>query len=164
MRYKNKSFSQFGKLLLIGVILSVTIAISAKSITGKVVKVKDGDSIVLLKNKRQYEIRLVNIDCPEHNQAYGTQARIFTSGLVFGKVVRAEYESHDKYGRLLAEVFLPDGRSLNRDLVRNGFAWKYDRYTDDTTLEILEHQARKNKLGLWKDLNPVPPWEFRRKK
>lgn len=164
MKFKIDSFLQAGKLFLLISILSVSVTTYAKSITGKVVKVKDGDSIVLLRNRKQYEIRLVNIDCPEHLQAFGTQARHFTSNLIFGKMVRAEYASKDKYGRLLAEVFLPDGRSLNRDLVRNGFAWKYDRYTDDSTLEILEQQARKNKLGLWKDPNPVPPWEFRRKK
>jgi endonuclease YncB( thermonuclease family) len=152
------------KIYLLTLVLTIPFALGAKSLTGKVVKVIDGDSIVLLKNKRQYEIRLVNVDCPEYKQAYGNQARHFTANLVFGKIVRAEYESKDKYGRLLAEVFLPDGRSLNRDLVRNGYAWKYDRYSNDSTLEELEQQARKNKIGLWKDPDPTPPWEFRRKK
>ncbi len=160
MTYKTIRLVALGTFFL----FTISVSIYAKTITGKVISVKDGDSIVLLKKKSQYVIRLVNIDCPELHQAYGTQAKLFTSGLVSGKVVKAEYVTKDKYGRYLAEIFLPDGRSLNRDLVRNGFAWKYDRYTNDISLEALEQQARKYKIGLWKDDNPIPPWEFRKKK
>jgi len=64
-------------------------------------------------------------------------------------------------GRHRAEK--PDGRSLNRELVRAGFAWWYRRYApDDETLEQLEREARGAKRGLWVDPDAVPPWEWRR--
>lgn len=67
----------------------------------------------------------------------------------------------DRYGRTVAEIILPDGRNLNRELVRNGFAWHYRRYSSDQTLEALEQEAGDNRRGLWHDPHPVPPWEFR---
>ncbi len=68
----------------------------------------------------------------------------------------------DRYGRTVAEVLLPDGRSLNREQVKAGFAWWYRRYApDDDTLAQLEADAKAAKRGLWADADPVPPWEWR---
>ena len=68
----------------------------------------------------------------------------------------------DRYGRTVGEVLLPDGRSLNRELVRAGLAWWYRRYApDDQTLEQLEREARAAQRGLWADPNPVSPWKWR---
>ncbi len=59
-------------------------------------------------------------------------------------------------------VLLSDGRSLNHELVRAGFAWWYQRYApDDETLPQLEREARGAKRGLWAEAEPVPPWEWR---
>lgn len=138
--------------------------LSAEVLKGKVVEVKDGDTIVLLKNNRQYKIRLASIDCPEKKQAFGTQAKLYTSRLAFGKLVTAKVKTQDRYGRYVAEIILPYGRSLNRELVRNGFAWHYVRYSYDKSLAEIQKSAQKNKLGLWIDRNPIPPWEFRRQK
>lgn len=69
----------------------------------------------------------------------------------------------DRYGRLVGEVLLPDGRNLNHELVRAGMAWWYRRYAqEDTTLAQLEAEARAARRGLWRDPHPVPPWEWRR--
>ncbi len=67
----------------------------------------------------------------------------------------------DRYGRTVGVVLLPDGRSLNRELVRAGFAWMYRRYTNDQSLSDLEEEARVAKRGLWADANPIPPWQWR---
>ncbi len=68
----------------------------------------------------------------------------------------------DRYGRTIGEVMLPDGRVLNHELVKAGFAWWYRKYApDDDALEQLEQEARDAKLGLWVDPHPVPPWEWR---
>ena len=62
-------------------------------------------------------------------------------------------------------MVLPDGRNLNRELVNAGLAWWYRQYArNDRELERMEAEARKAKRGLWADLNPVPPWEWRRSK
>ncbi len=68
----------------------------------------------------------------------------------------------DKYGRTIGDVLLPDGRVLNHELVKAGFAWWYRRYApDDETLAQLEREARGAQRGLWADSHAVPPWEWR---
>ena len=128
---------------------------------GRVVRVRDGDSIVVLRGGVGVEVRLDGIDCPELAQAFGRKAKNFTSGLAFGKSVRLSGKGKDRYGRELADVLLPDGRSLNRELVSAGFAWWYRKYSSDRGLESLEQAARKARRGLWADSGPVPPWDFR---
>ena len=58
-----------------------------------------------------------------------------------------------------------DGRMLNRELVREGACWWYQKYAPgDTVLEGLEKYAREERKGLWADPQPVPPWEWRKRK
>ena len=73
----------------------------------------------------------------------------------------------DRYGKTVALIRLEDGKVLNEEIVRTGFAWVYERYCRKTICgewKKLEEEARAAGLGLWKDKDPVPPWEFRRKK
>ncbi len=67
----------------------------------------------------------------------------------------------DRYGRTIGEVILPDGRIVNRELVRAGMCWRYRKWFDDQTLGELEAEARQQKHGLWADPHVVPPWEWR---
>jgi endonuclease YncB( thermonuclease family) len=69
----------------------------------------------------------------------------------------------DRYGRTVAEVTLPDGMSLNRELVKQGWCWWFRKYApNDTELKDLEASARRQQIGIWSDPQPVPPWEFRK--
>jgi hypothetical protein len=69
----------------------------------------------------------------------------------------------DRYGRLVGDVLLPDGRILNQELVKAGMAWWYRPYApNDPTLAQLEAEARTAKRGLWADAHPVPPWQWRK--
>ena len=136
---------------------------AVQEFTGKVVGVSDGGTITVLHNGKGERIRLHGIDSPEKRQAFGNRAKQFTSKLVFGKTVTVEVMDRDRYGRTLGVVLLPDGRSLDRELVRAGFAWWYRRYApDDETPEQLEREARGAELGLWADPHAVPPWEWRK--
>jgi micrococcal nuclease len=64
---------------------------------------------------------------------------------------------------MVGDVLLPDGRSLNQELVKAGMAWWYRQYApNDTTLAQLEAEVRTAKRGLWADAHPVPPWEWRK--
>ncbi|MEJ8801637.1 thermonuclease family protein [Pontibacter sp. H249] len=130
----------------------------------KVVGVKDGDTIVLLINGEEVTIRLHGVDTPEKNQAYGQRAKQFTSDLVFNKNVRLIVDSKDRYGRTVGTIILPDGRSLNEELIKNGYAWHYKAYSKDMNLANAEADARRFKRGLWADPNPVAPWDFRKNK
>ncbi len=133
----------------------------AADFTGRVVGVSDGDTITVLHNGKGERIRLHGIDCPEKRQAFGNRAKQFTSNLVFAKTVTVQAVDRDRYGRTVGVVLLPDGRSLNHELVRAGFAWMYRRYTNDQSLSDLEEEARVARRGLWADPHAVPPWEWR---
>ncbi|NEM97068.1 thermonuclease family protein [Pontibacter burrus] len=128
----------------------------------KVVAVKDGDTIELLRNGETIKVRLYGVDSPEKNQDFGQRARQFTSDLAFGKTVRLIEHNKDRYGRVVGTIILPDGRSLNEELVKNGFAWHYKAYSKDKNLANMEADARRYKRGLWEAPNPVAPWDFRK--
>ncbi len=136
-----------------------------ESVIGKVVKVKDGDTFVLLlPNKTMITIRLAYIDCPEKNQAYYQKAKDFTANMIFGSNIRCTLIKKEKYQRFLAIAYMPDSSQLNEILVRKGYAWDYIAYSAHTRMHELEAKAKAEKLGLWQDTNPIPPWEFRKLK
>lgn len=136
-----------------------------KDLYGRVVKVADGDTITILtEGNIQEKIRMSGIDCPEKSQAFGSQAKTFTSDRCFGEYVRVRYDSKDRYGRTLGIVFLPDGKNLNRELLKAGLAWHYKQYDNDPELAKLETDARVARRGLWSDPHPIAPWDYRKMK
>lgn len=132
-----------------------------REFSGKVIGIIDGDTIEVLENNRPVRIRLAEIDCPESHQDFGQKAKTFTSELAFDKDVKVLVKDIDRYGRTVAEIILPDGRSLNRELISAGLAWWYQRYSSDQSLGQLQSQAKSAKLGLWSSDNPIAPWDFR---
>ena len=138
---------------------------AALSWNGSVVGVLDGDTLDVLHTRHAERIRLYGIDCPEKAQAFGTVAKLATSALVFGRPVTVKPYATDRYKRIVAEVFLPDGTNLNHQLVKDGWCWWYRKYAPgDTVLEGLENEARESKKGLWRDPHPTSPWEWRKRK
>ena len=130
---------------------------------GEVVGLRDGDTLSIMQHGKAVTVRLHGIDTPKKGQAFGTRARQCTGALVFRQIVTVVVLDTDRYGRLVGEVLLPDGRSLNQELVRAGCAWWYQQYArGDTTLARLEAEARAAKRGLWSDLHALAPWEWRR--
>lgn len=127
--------------------------------SGRVVGVSDGDTMTVLHDGRGEKVRLDGIDCPEKAQPFGQVAKQFTSAQAFGKDVAVQAHGRDKYGRTLAEVRLPDGRSLNQALVGAGLAWAYVKYSSRYVTQ--EAAARTAKRGLWADPSPIPPWAWR---
>lgn len=109
--------------------LACTALIAQKDteLTAPVIGISDGDTIRVLQDGVSKRIRLWGIDCPEVKQAFGTGAKQFTSDLAFRKTVVLRVHDVDRYGRQGAEVILPDGHNLNREIVRAGFAW-YRQY------------------------------------
>ncbi|MFY1046508.1 thermonuclease family protein [Chryseobacterium sp. GP-SGM7] len=129
----------------------------------KVIGIKDGDTVELLMDGKPQVVRLSNIDCPEKKQPFGNNAKQFVSDLCFGKMVEVSGNSKkDRNKRLLAEIILSDGKNLNKELVKNGLAWHFKKYSKDDSYDILEKHAQKLKLGLWKDKNPIAPWDWRK--
>lgn len=110
---------------------------------------------------RAVKIRLEGIDCPELGQDVGTRAKQFTSTLVFSKDVEVKAYCPDRYGRMVARVYVGD-QDVSLELVRAGLAWHFKKYSSDPVLADAEEQARREKKGLWSMPNPVPPWEYRK--
>ncbi len=135
----------------------------AADYAGRVIGIADGDTItVLTADKTQHRIRLWGIDAPETGQDFGSRAKQAASGLAFGKQVTIRTRDTDRYGRTVAEVILPDGRSMNREMVKQGMAWWYRQYAPrDSELARLETDAKAARIGLWSQPNPVPPWNWR---
>lgn len=105
----------------------------AEEFSGRVGGVLDRDTIEVLHLGKAERIRLNGIDCQQIEQAFGHNAKQFTAGLTLGKVVTVRAVGFDQYGHPLGEIFLPDGRNLNRKLVKAGLAWWYRRYSSDQT-------------------------------
>ncbi len=119
----------------------------SKTITGKIVGVHDGDSITLLTlGKGQHKIRLDGIDAPELSQAQGGQAKATLSGLVMGREVTVDDNGRDRYDRTLGVVMV-DGKNVNVEMVRLGYAWHYLKYSSDRALAEAEQEARVGKRG-----------------
>ena len=132
-------------------------------LTGKVISIKDGDTIAILYNNKTLTIRLAHIDCPEKKQPYGQAAKQFMSNKCFGQTVTIQHHNeYDRSKRLIGEVITASGENLNKSLVKGGLAWHYKKYSTDNSYAALEQEARKQSIGLWNEPNPIAPWEWRR--
>jgi putative membrane protein len=127
---------------------------------GQVVRVKDGDTIVVRHDGRDDTLRLSDIDCPESRQAAGSEAAARTRELTLDRDVRVLVSGTDRYRRLIATVYVGE-RSVNRALVEEGWAWRFDRYSRDPALLALQEAARAAHRGLWAAPSPEPPWVYR---
>lgn len=141
--------------------LLLSAAASAEGFTGRVVRIIDGDSIVVLNDEQQTGVCLEGIDYPESGQAFGSRAKRLTSELAFGKTVTVKATGKDRYGRTLARLVLPDETELYSEFVPRGFAWWFRRYSDEEALLNLEAEAHKAKRGLWSDPKAIAPWSWR---
>ena len=139
----------------------------AETLTGRVVKVIDGDTVTVLDaSKIQHKVRLAGIDAPESNQPFGQKSKEALSALVAGQQVEVDWHKRDRYGRVVGKI-IAGGRDVNLAQVRNGLAWWYRKYKDEQSpvdqklYEAAEGKARMGKVGLWGDSDPIAPWDFR---
>lgn len=137
--------------------------IAPNVIQGEVVGITDGDTLTILMDRKQYKIRLAEIDTPERGQPYASRAQQALSELAFGKVIIADVQDVDRYGRYVARLYVDD-LDINAELVKRGAAWVYRDYSTDDSFYDHENTARDNNLGLWgmPESQRVPPWDWRR--
>ncbi len=135
------------------------------SIHGQIVRVSDGDTVVLLdEDKTQHRVRLDGIDCPESKQAYGTKATLYVREKLGKGKVSVYYNKKDRYGRLLGILVNSKGENINELLLVNGLAWHYKQYNKNPLYAQLEEEARAKQLNIWSEKNPIEPHEFRKMK
>jgi endonuclease YncB( thermonuclease family) len=167
-------------LIAVGASLLLASQVSAETLTGKVVGVSDGDTITVLNaDHEQFKVRLSGIDAPEKAQSFGNRSKENLSRLVFGRQVDVIWNKHDRYNRIVGKVLVADTTCRSADCPREvdaclsqitaGLAWWYEKYSkeqaseDATRYHHAETEARSQQLGLWRDPNPLPPWEWRKK-
>ncbi len=126
-----------------------------------VVRVNDGDTIVVKTPAGNESVRLLGVDTPEVKdprkpvQCFGEAASAHTKQALNGASVRLEPDptntDRDKYGRLLRYVYLPDGTLYNAALIRDGYGFAYTVFpiTKLEEFRALEADARANSRGLW---------------
>lgn len=135
-----------------------------KQLEGKIIRILDGDTVEVLFGQLPIKVRLEHIDAPEKRgkQPFGNRAKQTLSDLCFGQLVTIHSDGKfDRNGRLIGVIVTKEGLNVNKEMVRLGMAWHYKKYSEDLSYDVLEKAARKAKIGLWTDPNPIAPWDFR---
>ena len=115
------------RVVTLGLLLCFSLTAAADPLTGKVVKITDGDTLYVLDaNYKQHKIRLAGIDAPERKQAYGLASRKHLLSIVAGKQVTVEYQKRDRYGRIVGKVWV-NGVDACLEQVKAGFARRHRR-------------------------------------
>ncbi len=153
-----------GRVFLLATLLALLpapVASQGDSATVQVVRVVDGDTIqVCCVFGDRVKVRYIGVDTPETHhpmrgvEPYGKEASEANHMLVDGKTVSLEFdvEQRDRYGRLLAYVFLKDGTFVNAWLVENGYAMVMTVPPNVKHQELflkLQREAREAGRGLW---------------
>jgi endonuclease YncB( thermonuclease family) len=141
----------------------VTASANAEEFRGEVVRVVDGDSLLVKFHGQQVRVRLKEIDAPELKQPFGKDARQSLAQICAKKVARVSWTELDRNGRTLGRVWCGE-IDANAEQVRRGMAWVFDRYVTDQMLYRLQDASRGDRLGLWSDPAPIAPWKWRQDK
>jgi endonuclease YncB( thermonuclease family) len=127
----------------------------------KVTSFSDGDTIAVNMNGVRETVRMIGVDTPETHhpdlpvQCYGPAAAAYTKNLIGNQEVRLEADptnqNRDRYKRLLRYVYLPDGRLVQAEIIKNGYGFAYTLFpfTKKENFIKLEEQAKTNLKGLW---------------
>jgi endonuclease YncB( thermonuclease family) len=173
MRSLQKYFRAIPLILIFLFFISNVISYAARiTLNVKVMEVKDGDTITVspADGGQFFVCRLYGIDAPETHhrsmpgQPNGNEATKELKELILGQTVEVTTTGAKTYNREVC-LIKKDGIDINLEMVKTGYAWAYKQYLKRPyASEFIEaeREAREKRLGLWKDNNPTPPWEFRR--
>lgn len=139
-------------------------------IEGRVVKVVDGDTVTIqTRDKARHSIRLQAVDAPDEKQENAKKSRRHLEGLIEDQDVKVVVHKNDQSGNIIGTVYL-QGRDVGLAQIEAGMAWHFKQFGYEQTAASRrtyaesEAKAKADRLGLWEDDKPVPPWEFRRDK
>lgn len=148
----------YGYLYFVGFF---SVPTSRQSLSGLVTSVSDGDTIKLRTDDGVYTIQMTGIDAPEFGQRFAEHSRNYLFEMVSSKTVIVEVTGQDSNGDLIGELFL-EGLSINKLMLTDGFAWAIRGLSAESNWGGLEHIAREQRFGLWRDETVVAPWKFRK--
>jgi micrococcal nuclease len=80
---------------------------------------------------------------------------------VFGRTIQVVDSGRDRYGRWIGRLYV-DGIDVNRQQIATGMAWHYADYSKDKSLATVQAQAQAQRIGIWSQPNPIPPWDYRK--
>ncbi len=150
-----------------GIILTMMSTTHAEILMGRVTGISDGDTLTIVDaTEVQFKIRLSGIDSPEKGQAFGQFCKNSLSDLAYGRAAQIDWKKLDRYGRIIGTV-LVDERDMSLEQIRRGCGWHYKKYqneqstNDRLSYSAAEESAKNDKVGLWADSDPVPPWIWR---
>lgn len=129
-------------------------------LTGKVLRVSDGESFWLIVGNKREKVRLYGLDVPESSQPYEKESKRALAGKIAGKTVTVESQGRDGNDRILGKVTLND-EDVNEWMIASGFAWYALRQSEESQWEQAQERAKDSKLGLWSRQGPIPPWQWR---
>ncbi|MEK9801808.1 MAG: thermonuclease family protein [Curvibacter sp.] len=157
-----RSFLSF--LVLLGILCTGSVA-QAWTLQGQVVAVLSGDTLRIRDEKKvQHTVRLAGVDAPEKFQAYGQRALDSLRELAFQRHVTVEGSGSGspRVGRVRVE-----GRDLGMVQLQAGAVWYASARAqalpeaDRQAYAAAQEDARLLRTGLWRDKQPIPPWEYR---
>jgi endonuclease YncB( thermonuclease family) len=164
------------RVLITFFLLIIPVLSSAYGISGVVTRIVDGDtfyllpdipppsSAIIIHKDGTISVRLRGCDAPEKDQPYGQEAKEHLVSLILMNTVKVQVMDVDRYGRVVGYVFL-NGKNINLEQIKSGYAWAYTEFLDRpyaSEFYEAEKEARKKRFGLWKQSNPLPPWEWRK--
>jgi endonuclease YncB( thermonuclease family) len=168
------------KHLIFAVLLLAPLSACADILSGRVVRVVDGDTVYVLDAaKTQHKIRLAGIDAPERGQPFGRRSKERMAELVAGKHADVDWYKEDRWGRLIGTIWVatpecraapcPKTLDAGLGLITSGLAWHFRKYAHEQSAEgreryaFAEEEARAKGAGLWADPDPIAPWDWRRR-
>lgn len=154
--------------LCVLLLLPLSSLASAGMISGQVVQVIDGDTLVLETNRQRQTVDLAGIDAPERLQPFGAESKNSLIQLAFNKPAQAECVAARKQGRQTCVVRVQDV-DLAQSLLSSGMAW-WDRQAGSDQgkdaqglYQGAEFMAQARRRGLWSEQRPVRPGEWRKR-
>lgn len=135
--------------------------------------VYDGDTLRVTDGRSETKLRFCGIDAPEKDQAGGIESRDHLRSLIAqgdGSVIVVPIET-DRYGRTIAELFIPIGGEeeihLNSQMALDGHAYHYARYSSTCpnrdAIARAEESAKEQSIGLWTNPSAERPWDYRKR-
>lgn len=138
-----------------------SLSMIAMAVSGKVIRVSDGDTILLQSGSQRIKVRMYGIDAPELKQNYGEDSKNYLEKRILNKNVNVKVINEDKYGRKVGKVFYKN-KDINLEMIKTGNAWFYEYHAKkEKEYRKASKSAQEQKLGLWKDKNPQNPRNFR---
>jgi endonuclease YncB( thermonuclease family) len=115
---------------------SYTRGLEQDPVRGRIIAVVDGYTVkVLTANQQLIKVELAFIDCPELHQTFGNRAKQAMSILLFGRQVELEPHAINRYGSLVAMVYV-DGTDAGLQLLKAGMAWPQYRDLSEAPADV----------------------------